>query len=218
MECGDRRVDVDNLKEEALVALSDAALRLACVAKAQSTRRRHIASRRAQIEDWEARHAQAIAGVETVHHALAALRKRIDQDGMEGEDAATALNLVEHWLSVDVRYQAKHKELKHAVSDADFESVRALNDTLESLAAERSQAGAAVDGALAKPRPDVSTPDEPEADGAKSSEPGDDRNSGQCRRTQAVDRPKRSQHVGPKRNRYGINYGGRPSNCRRGQG
>ena len=118
-------LDVDNLKEEALVALSDAALRLACVAKAQSTRRRHIASRRAQIEDWEARHAQAIAGVETVHHALAALRKRIDQDGMEGEDAATALNLVEHWLSVDVRYQAKHKELKHAVSDADFESVRA---------------------------------------------------------------------------------------------
>ena len=164
-------LDVDNLNEEELIALSDAALRLARMAKAQSIRKRDIASRRAQVEVWETRHAEAIAGAETVTNALAALRERIDEGEMDSQDVSAALALVERWLSLDARYQATHKKLKQAVSDAHFESVRSLNDTLESLAAERSEAAAALDEAPFEPRPDGSPPDKSAADGPKASEP-----------------------------------------------
>ena len=164
-------LDVDNLNEEELIALSDAALRLARIAKTQSSRKRDIASRRAQVEAWEASHAEAIAGIETVTRALAALMERIGEGEMDRRDVSAALDLVEQWLLLDARYQAMHKELKQAVADADFESVRSLNDTLESLAAERSQAAAALDGAPFEPPPDGSTPDKSRADGPELSEP-----------------------------------------------
>ena len=122
-----------------------------------------------------------------VTDALAALRARIDQGGMDREGVSADLNLVEQWLSVDAHYQATHKKLRQASSDADFESVRSLNDSLEVLAAERSQVCAAVNRTFTKPRrPDSSTPEKPEAaDRAKPSEPAT------SERADSLDEPKR---------------------------
>lgn len=163
-------LDVDNLKEDDLKALSDAALQLASLAKAQSARKDEVASLRRQIDDWEARHSEVVAGVEVVNSALAALRERIDQGQMDGWDVGTCLDLAKRCILVDTRYRTTQKDLERAVGEADFESTRALNDNLESLAAERSQADAALHEATARPSPDDSTPDPPDGDGDKSSE------------------------------------------------
>ncbi len=144
-------IDVDHLNEEELRALSDAALSLVDVAKAQHFRNRDISFQRAQVEDWETRHAEAIAGAATATDALAALRIRIDEGGVDREVVSAALDLVERWLSVDARYRETHEKLKQASSDADFESVRSLNGALEALAVERSQVCAALDWAVTKP-------------------------------------------------------------------
>ena len=144
-------LDVDHLNEEELRTLSEAALGLVDVAKAQHARNRDISFHRAQVEDWETRHAEAIAGAEKATDALAALRARIDEGGMDREGVTVALDLVERSLAVDARYRATHEKLKQALSDADFESVRSLTDALEALAAESSQVCAAVDGAVTKP-------------------------------------------------------------------
>ena len=179
-------LDVGHLNEEELRALSEAALRLVDVAKVQHARNRDISFHRAQVEDWETRHTEAIAGAETVTDALAALRERIDEGGMDREGVSAALDLVERWLSVDAHYRATHQKLKQASIDADFESVRSLNDALEMFAAERSQVRAAIDGALTKPRPDGSTPEKPAAaDRAKPSEPAT------TERADSLDEPKR---------------------------
>ena len=140
-------LDVAHLNEEELRALSEAAQSLVDVAKAQLTRIRDISFLRAQVEDWETRH----AGAEIATDALAALRTRIDEGDMDREAVSAILDLVKQWLSVDARFRATHEKLKQASSDADFESVRSLNDALEALAAERSQVCAVVDGAVTKP-------------------------------------------------------------------
>ena len=144
-------LDVDDLNEEELRALSDAALGLVDVAKARHARIREISFQRAQVEDWETRHAEAVAGAEVATDALAALRTRIDEGGMDREAISEALDLVERWLSVDARYHETHEKLKKASIEADFELVRSLNDALEALAAERNKVCAAVDGAVSKP-------------------------------------------------------------------
>ena len=142
-------LDVDHLIEEELRALSEAALGLVDEAKVQHARNRDI-SFRAQVEDWETQHAEAIAGTEIATDTLAALRARIDEGGVDQEGVSLALDLLEQWLSVDDRYRATHEKLKQASSDADFQSVRSLTDALEALAAERSQVCAAVDQAVTK--------------------------------------------------------------------
>ena len=178
-------LDVGHLNEEELRALSEAALSLVDVAKAQHIRNRDISFHRAQVEDWETRHAEAIAGAEIVTDALAALRARIDEGGMDRAGVSVALDLVERWLSVDAHYRATHEKLKQASSNADFESVRSLNNALEALAAERSQICADVD-ALTKSGPDGSTPEKPTpADRAKPSEPAT------TERAASLDEPKR---------------------------
>ncbi len=164
-------LDVDALDEEELGALSDAALRLASVAKAQGMRKRDIASRMAQVEDWETDHADAIAGADTVTDALAALRTRIAKNEVDGGTVTTALDLLEQWLSVDARYQTAHKKLKQAVGDTDFASVRSLADTLESLMTERSEAAVALEGVSFEPSPGDPTPDKPVPERTEPSEP-----------------------------------------------
>ena len=171
-------LDVHSLHEEELIQLSDAALRLAGVAKAQSIQRRSIASLRAQVEDWEAQHGDVVVGadvttrVEVVTNALAALRERIDESVMGRDDVGSTLDLVEKWLTVDRRYRAMTEELTQAATMADFQSVHSLTDRLESLDAELRQARRDIDIALAIQRPHKSTPDELAADYADSSEPG----------------------------------------------
>lgn len=140
-------LDVAHLNEEELRALSEAAQSLVDVAKAQLTRIRDISFLRAQVEDWETRH----AGAEIATDALAALRTRIDEGDMDLEAVSAILDLVKQWLSVDARFRATHEKLKQASSDADYESVRSLNDALEALDAERSQVCAAVEAAVTKP-------------------------------------------------------------------
>ena len=163
-------LDVEHLNEEDLVALSDAALHLVGVSNAQNARKRDIASCMAQVDNWEARHAEAVAETEVVARAVAALRERIDAGEMDGEGVSAALDLVERYLSADAGYDATHKELKQAAADADFESVRSLNETLELLAAERNQASAALDRVPSKPHSAESTPSKPAADRAKPPE------------------------------------------------
>ena len=162
-------LDVHDLHEEELVALSDAALRLLDVAKAQ-LRDRDIASRRAQVEDWERQHADVIAGAEIVTDALTALREGIDEGEMGRDDVRAALDLLEGWLTVDADFQETHKKLKQAADEADFESVSSLNNALASLDADRTQASAAIAGALAELGLGKPTPEEPAADQAKPSE------------------------------------------------
>ena len=145
-------LDVDNLNEEELRALSEAALGLVDVAKAQHARYLDISFQRAQVADWEKRHAEVVVGAEIVTDALAALGTRIDEGGLDRESVSAALALVDRWLSVDARYQAMHQKLDQALIDADFESGRALINALEALADKRSQARAAVDEAVAKPK------------------------------------------------------------------
>ncbi|MDE0623435.1 MAG: AAA family ATPase [Bryobacterales bacterium] len=145
-------LDVDHLLEEELRALSEAALGLVDEAKAQHARNRDISFQRAQVEEWAAAHAEAIADAEMATDTLAALRARIDEGSVVQEGVSLALDLLEQWLSADDRYRVTHEKLKQALSDADFQSVRSLTDALEALAAERSQVCAAVDGAVAKPR------------------------------------------------------------------
>lgn len=163
-------LDADNLNEEDLVALSDGALHLVDVAKAQSVRKRDIASCLAQVDDWEVRHADAVADTEVVARAVAALRKRIDVCEVDGDAVSAALDLVEGYLSADADYSATHKQLRQAAADADFELVRSLNETLESLAAARNQASAALDEVPSKPLSPEPTPRKPPADRPKAPE------------------------------------------------
>ena len=159
-------LDVEDLNEEDLVALSDAALHLVGVANAQNARKRDIASCMAQVDDWEAQHAGAVAESEVVETAVASLRERIAAGEADGGGVSAALGLAERYLSADASFRATHKELKQAAADADFESVPSLNETLKSLAAERDQAHAALDEPLSKPHRAESTPSMPAADRA----------------------------------------------------
>ena len=163
-------LDLDHLNEEELIALSKAALYLADVAKTQNVRKRDIASLVTLVDDWETRHPEAIAGTKMVTRALAVLRERIDAGEMDREGVSATLDLAERWLSVDARYEATHEKLKQAARDPDFELVRSLNKTLESVATELSQARAALDEA-SKPDSGDSTSDGPVSDHAESSEP-----------------------------------------------
>ena len=151
-------LDVDHLNEEELRALSEAALGLVVVAKVQQARSRDISLHRSQVDDWETRNAEAVAGAEMATDALAALRTRIDEGGMDRKAVSAALDRIERWLSVDARYRVTHEKfeqasekLRQVSGDSDFQSVRSLTDTLEALAAERSQAWADVDAAVTKP-------------------------------------------------------------------
>ena len=165
-------LDVHHLHEEELTALSDAALSLLDVAKGQ-LRDRDIASQRAQVEDWERRHAEVIAGAgaAVVTNALAALRAGVGESEVDQEDVRTTLDLLEVWLTVDTDYQETHKKLKQAADEADFESVASLNNALATLDADCSQASAAIADALATLRLGKSKPEGPTADHTKPSGP-----------------------------------------------
>ena len=163
-------LDVHDLHEEELTALSDAALSLLDVAKAQ-LRDRDIASRRAEVEDWERQHAEVIAGAEIVTDALAALREGIGEGEVGRDDVSAILDLLEGRLTVEADFQATHKKLKQAAEEPDFESVGSLNAALASLDADRSQASAAIRRRLAELGRGRPAPKEAAADQAKPSEP-----------------------------------------------
>ena len=163
-------LDVQDLHEEELTALSDAALSLLDVAKAQ-LRDRDIGSQRAQVEDWERQHADVIAGAEIVTDALTALREGIDEVKVGRDDVSAILDLLEGRLTVEADFQATHKKLKQAAEEPDFESVGSLNAALASLDADRSQASAAIRRRLAELDLGRPAPKEAAADQAKPSEP-----------------------------------------------
>ena len=164
-------LDVHDLREEELTALSDAALSLLDVAKAQ-VQDRDIASRRAQVEDWERQHEEVIAGAELVTDVLAALKERIDEGEMGRDDFRVIFDLLEGWLTAEADYHATKEQLRKATNEDDLQSLRSLPDTLELLIAGRRQARADIDGALAMLGRGRSTPEEPAAaDRAKPSEP-----------------------------------------------
>ena len=211
------RLDASHLNEGDLLALSKAALHLVDIAKAQSIRDRDVSLHRAQVEDWETRHTEAIAGV-VVTGALAALKARIDEGGMDREGVSAVLDLAEWWLSVDARYRETHKKLQQASSNADFESVRSLIDALESLDAERRKARAAIDRDLTKPRPDGTTAETPTGGGPRRTfRARTDRTRGQSGRARAAGRRTRARHGGPKERPPGAGHGARPSAQQRGE-
>ena len=72
-------LDIDHLDQCDLFTLSRDALRLADIAKARNIRDRDVSLQKIQIEEWEARNAEAIAGATMVVDALAVLRARMDQ-------------------------------------------------------------------------------------------------------------------------------------------
>ena len=167
------RLDVHDLRERELTELSDAALGLLDVAKAQS-RDRDIAARRAQVEDWEKQH--VTTGAEMVTDALEAVKEGIDKVAVGREDVSGILDLLEVWLTTEAAFRATHGELKQAVAEPNFELVDSLNTTLASLDAERTQAHAAIDGALAElglgiPAPEKRTTDDLEPREPESTEP-----------------------------------------------
>ena len=163
-------LDVHDLHEEELTALSVAALSLLEVAHAQS-RDRDIASRRAQVEDWKTQHAEVIAGAEIVTNALAALMEGIDEGEVAQDDVSATLDLLEGWLTAEADLRTTHKKLKQAVDEFDFESVGCLNNDLASLHADLTNASAAIAGALPKLEPTRPTSDEPATDPAEPSDP-----------------------------------------------
>ena len=167
------RLDVHDLRERDLTALSDAALSLLDVAKAQ-LRDRDIAALRAQVEDWEKQH--VTTGAEMVTDALEAVKEGIDKVGVGRDDVSGILDLLEGWLTTKTAFRATHEKLKQAVAEPNFELVGSLNTTLASLAAERTQAHAAIDGALAElglgiPAPGKRTTDDLEPRDSESAEP-----------------------------------------------
>ena len=165
-------LDVNDLQEEELTSLSVAALSLLDMAKAQS-RDRDIAFLRAQVEDWERQNAEetAGAGAEVVTNALTALREGIDEGQMGRDDVGAALDLFRRWLRVNTRYHETKEELKQALSETDFESMRSLTDALESLTADRNQARASIGEAFPGRPPGGPTAAESTTDADQPSEP-----------------------------------------------
>ena len=138
-------LDADHLKEEELLSLAGAAWRLVEIAKARNIRDRDVSSQKAQIENWEARRAETIAGAAVVAETLAALKAQVAGGGMDRKGVGAALDLAERLLSSEIRCRETHEKLKQASNEADVASVRSLADVLESLRAEREETRAAID-------------------------------------------------------------------------
>ena len=153
-------LDIDHLNPCDLLTLSRDASRLADIAKARDIRDRDVSLQRVQIEEWETRHAETIAGAAILENFPAALRARIDRGGMDRESVSTALDLAERLLSVDTRYRETHEQLNRASSEEDFASVSSLAEDLQSLRIERDDLGAIIDSVLADPQPDNTVPEE----------------------------------------------------------
>ena len=147
-------LDIDHLNQRDLLTLSRDASRLADIAKARNLRDRDVSLQRVQVEEWETRHAKAIAGAAMLENFPAALRARIDRGGMDRESVTAALDLAERLLSIDTRYRETHEQLNRASSEEDFASVSSLAEALQSLRIERDDLGATIDNALADPQPD----------------------------------------------------------------
>ena len=153
-------LDIDQLNPCDLLTLSRDASRLADIAKARDIRDRDVSLQRAQVEEWETRHTETIAGAAMLENFPAALRARIDRGGMDRESVSAALDLAERLLSVDTRYRETHEQLNRASGEEDFVSVSSLAEALQSLRIERDDLGATIDSALADPQPDNSVPEE----------------------------------------------------------
>ena len=147
-------LEIDHLKSCDLLTLSRDALRLAEIAKARDTRDRDVPLQRNQVEEWEARHVETLAGAAMLENFLPTLRAQIDGGGMDRESVSDALDLAERLLSVDSRYQKTHEKLNRASSEEDFASVSSLAETLQSLRIERDGLRATIDNAFAEPQPD----------------------------------------------------------------
>ena len=154
-------LDLGHLNQCDLLTLSRDALRLADIAKARNIRDRDASLQRVQVEEWETRHADTVAGAAMLENFPAALRARIDRGGMDRESVSAALNLAERLLSVDTRYRETHEQLNRASSDEDFASVRSLAETLESLRTERDDLRATIDSTLTNTQPDNPAPEKP---------------------------------------------------------
>ena len=154
-------LDIDRLNQCDLLRLSSDATRLADIARARIIRDRDVSLQGVQVDEWETRHAEALAGAALLEEFLAALRARIAQGGMDRESVSTTLDLAERLLSVDTRYRETHEQLNRASSDEDFASVRSLAEALESLRTERDDLRATIDSTPTNTQPDNPAPEDP---------------------------------------------------------
>ena len=152
-------LDIDHLNPCDLLTLSRDASRLADIAKAREIRDRDVSLQRIQVEEWETRHAETIAGTARLENFPAVLRARIDRGGMDRESVNSALGLAERLLSVDTRYRERHEQLNRASSEEDFVSVSSLAEALQSLRIERDSLGEAINSTLADPQPEDTVPE-----------------------------------------------------------
>ena len=156
-------LDVEHLDEREMRTLSIAGLRLANIAKARNIRDHDISLQRAQVEEWETRHADAISGADMVADALAVLKVRVERGGMDRESVGATLDLAKRLLAADIRYRETHDQLNRASSEGDLALVRTLADDLEGRGIERDEARAAIDSALPEPKPEGPAPKAPPA-------------------------------------------------------
>ncbi|MDE0456554.1 MAG: hypothetical protein OXI15_04610 [Chromatiales bacterium] len=158
-------LDIDRLNQSELLTLSSDATRLAEIARARTIRDRDVSLQGALVDEWETRHAEALAEAALLEEILAALRARIAQGGMDRESVGATLDLAERLLSVDTRYRETHEQLNRASSDEDFALVRSLAETIESLRTERDDLRATTDSALTNTPPDNPAPEAPRKEG-----------------------------------------------------
>ena len=154
-------LDIDHLNQCDLLSLSSDATRLADIVRARTIRDREVSLQGVQVDEWETRHAEALAGAALLEEFPAALRARIAQGGMDREGVSATLDLAERLLSVDTRYRETHEQLNRASSDEDFASVRSLAETIEPLRTERDDLRATIDSALTNTQPHSAAQEEP---------------------------------------------------------
>ena len=181
-------LDIEHLNQCELLTLSSDATRLADIANARTIRDRDVSLQEVQVEEWETRHAEALAEAALLEEFPAALRARIAQGGMHRESVTAALDLAERLLSVDTRYRETHEQLNRASSDEDFASVRSLAETLESLRTERDDLRTTIDSAIAYLQPEIPAPEEPsKEDRAEPSDPETTASETHTEKPQALD-------------------------------
>lgn len=152
-------IEVKNLDFAALEKLSRLTSILIVTAKAQKNKaekqRRDEADRlRERISDWRQRHVAALIDAPELNERLAALDRRIDDDGMDRDRLDTVLGRCEAVFDIEARFQETNGKYKKAVAEDDYTEVSSLATALESLKSERDAAYADIDSMLSEPSPE----------------------------------------------------------------
>ena len=124
---------VDRLDERELRTLSNDVLRLADLVKAREIKARTAALLQARVEEWEKENAEAIRDTDEILALIAALKAGIQDGHVSKQEVEDALGLANRYGAVDASYRETQENLKKAVDEVDFASVRRHNDDLEEL-------------------------------------------------------------------------------------